>query len=51
MPGRELLQVPPDTALLKVVMSPVHTALDPVMAAGDVLTVNGVVTMQPADEI
>jgi hypothetical protein len=42
-----LVHVPPETALLSNVVLPTHTAVPPVMAAGDVVTVTTVVTLQP----
>jgi hypothetical protein len=38
-----LFHVPPPVALLNTVVVPAHTAVAPVIAAGAVLTVNGIV--------
>ncbi len=46
-----LLHVPPDTASAKVVLTPAQILVMPVMAAGDALTVNGAVAIQPAAEV
>jgi hypothetical protein len=45
-----LLQVPPVTASLRVVVAPAHKEVVPVMAVGTGLTVIVVVTAQPLDK-
>lgn len=46
-----LIQVPPATASLRVIVAPTHTALGPVMAAGIVYTATVVLTLQPVDRV
>jgi hypothetical protein len=46
-----LIQVPPATASLSVIVAPTHTALGPVMAAGIVYTATVVLTLQPVDRV
>ena len=46
-PGALLLQVPPGTASLKLVVAPVHTDGTPDIAAGAMVTVTTVVAATP----
>ena len=46
-----LIQVPPATASLSVIVAPTHTAPGPVMAAGIVYTATVVLTLQPVDRV
>jgi hypothetical protein len=46
--GLLLVQVPPVTASLNVVVVPIHTIDEPVIAGGSALTVIVLVTLHPA---
>ena len=46
-----LIQVPPATASLNVMVAPTHTALGPVIAAGMVYTAIVVLTLHPVDKV
>ena len=46
-----LLQLPPPVASVSAVVRPSHTVPVPVIAAGNGLTVNGVVVIQPVAKV
>ena len=46
-----LIQVPPATPSLSVIVAPTHTADGPVIAVGIVYTATVVLTLQPVDSV